>query len=103
MKNLILVTALMFTSLLFSCTKEDDCDGMGTLSITNKSITNSLMKLKIDGVNYGTLDPGETKDVSLAAGRHDWKLEGINGGNGCNPASVIVVACETSSYSCSGK
>lgn len=103
MKNSILTAVIIFTIIIFSCTKEDDCDGKGTLSITNKSITNSLMQLKIDGANYGTLDPGETIDVLLAAGQHDWQLIGINGGNGCSEASVIIVECETSSFSCSAK
>lgn len=101
MKNLVLITALIFTTLLYSC-KPDDCNGKGYLDVTNSS-TNTVQRLLVDGVNYGLLEPGDTKEISLAAGQHYWKLVGVSGGCGCNPAAVIIVECETSSYSCRGK
>lgn len=99
-------------AVVFSCQKDNttpsgsnnntDCDGYGYLKVKNESY-NTLQKLLIDGAGYGTLDPGETKTVKLAAGRHDWELRGVSGGGGCNPASVIIIACQTESFSCSGK
>jgi len=94
----IVVIIVSFTS--FSC-DEITCDGMGTLSLENKSIS-TVQRIMIDGVNYGSLDPGETKDIELAPGQHLWQLEGLSGGSGCSAAYVIIVECETSSYSCSG-
>ena len=101
MKTLMLISALVAVSFLSSCDELNLCDGNGTLSVTNKS-DNTLQQLMIDGVNYGTLDPGENKDVDLAAGQHFWQLVGIDGG-GCNEAYVIIVECKTVSFSCDGK
>jgi hypothetical protein len=101
MKNLILISALIFAALLYSCDELNICDGMGYLEVENASL-NTVQKLMIDGVSYGTLDPGETKKVSLAAGGHYWQLDGIVYG-GCSAAYVIIVECETSSYECRGK
>lgn len=99
MKRLMLLFAVTLSVMLYSC--EEECDGKGTLKVENKSL-NTLQKLMIDGVNYGTVDPGETKEVDLAPGYHNWQLVGLDGG-GCNEATVIIMECETSSYSCSGK
>jgi len=81
---------------------EDDCDGMGILKLTNKSIS-TVQKIMIDNVNWGTLDPGESKECSLAPGTHTFQLVGLSGGTGCSLASVILIACQTSGFSCSGK
>ena len=78
------------------------CDGNGTLSLENKSL-NTVQKIMIDGVNWGSLDPGKTKECKLAPGTHLWQLVGISGGTGCGIASVIIVACKTTSFSCSSK
>jgi hypothetical protein len=108
MKNLMLIALIIIGFVLYSCDpdKEDggsgSCNGKGTLSLTNES-DNTLQKLMIDGVNYGTLDPGETKQVDLAPGGHYWQLVGITGGGGCSQAYVIIVACETESFECRGK
>ena len=101
MKTLVLIFAAVLSLMLSSCDELNFCNGMGTLSVENKS-DGTLQKLMIDGVNYGTIDPGETKEVKLAAGSHNWKVVGYNGG-GCNEASVIIVECETTSFSCDGK
>lgn len=74
---------------------------MGVLKLTNTSIS-TVQKIMVDGVNYGTIDPGESKEISLAAGEHDFQQVGISGGTGCGPASVIIVECETSGFKCSG-
>ena len=93
----IVVIIAAFTS--FSCDKIG-CDGKGTLSLENKSL-NTVQRIMIDGVNYGSLDPGEKKDIELAPGQHLWQLEGLSGGSGCSAAYVIIQECETSSFSCS--
>ena len=55
----------------------------------------------IDGVNYGTLDPGESEIISLTAGEHEFQQVGISGGSGCSSAKVIIIECETQGFSCS--
>lgn len=83
---------------LSACKKT--CSGMGTLKLTNKSL-NTVQKIMVDGVNHGTIDPGESKEIALAAGSHDFQQVGISGGTGCSAASVIIVECETTGFSCS--
>lgn len=56
----------------------------------------------IDGVNYGSLDPGESQTITLPAGEHEFQLVGISGGTGCSPAKVIIIECESQGFECSG-
>ena len=87
----------------FSCgPTKDTCDGNGTLSVENTSHL-TVQRLMVDGVNYGSVDPGNQKDAKLAPGTHSWQMVGISGGPGCGSATVIIVACQTSSYTCSAK
>ena len=104
-KIILIAIALLViaASTNFSCeSTKDDCDGKGTLSIENKSLS-TVQRLMIDGVNYGSVDPGDKKETKLAPGTHSWQMVGISGGTGCSAATVIIVACQTSSFSCSAK
>ena len=83
-----------------SCLKT--CSGNGKLDLKNTS-SSTTQRIMIDGVSYGSIGPGESKSISLAAGHHNWQLVGISGGSGCTAAEVTIVECETSSYYCSGK
>lgn len=100
-RKLLIVVLVAATGLIFSSSCDEICDGMGTLKLTNKSV-GTVQKIIIDGVNYGTIDPGESKEIDLAPGEHDFQQVGISGGTGCSQASVIIVECKTSSFSCSG-
>lgn len=82
-----------------ACKKKTTCSGKGTLKLTNDSHS-TVQRAMVDGVNYGSLDPGASKDISLAAGSHDWQLVGISGGSGCSAAKVTIIECQTSSFSC---
>jgi hypothetical protein len=99
-KKQVLILILFFTGLFFWSSCEEACNGMGTLELTNKSIS-TVQQLMVDGINYGTIDPGESKEIELAPGEHDFQQVGISGGTGCSAASVIIVECKTSSFSCS--
>lgn len=95
---MMFLVALTFTTS--SCdTLKLDCDGMGTLQLTNKSL-NTVQRIMIDGVNHGTIDPNEKKDFKLAPGQHVFQQVGLSGGSGCSIAYVIIVECETSGFSC---
>lgn len=83
---------------MLSC--QSDCDGKGYLKLTNNSL-NTVQRIMIDGVNYGSLDPGESKSISLPAGEHEFQQVGISGGSGCSAAKVIIIECETQGFSCS--
>ncbi len=102
---LALVTVLFFFT---ACQEaggqvvDDDCGGHGTLKLTNDS-SGTVQQLKIDGVNYGTIDPGESKEMSLPAGRHTVVTINYRTGNyACSSFTVIIVECETESFSCGG-
>lgn len=94
----LLISFISLTFLFSSCDKI--CDGTGTLKLTNDS-HNTVQKLMVDGVNYGTIDPDESKEIELAPGQHSFQQVGISGGTGCSEASVIIVECKTTGFSCS--
>ncbi|NUM51942.1 MAG: hypothetical protein HUU48_12600 [Flavobacteriales bacterium] len=79
-----------------SCT----CGGYGFLSAQNKSNT-TIQKIVIGNTNYGTLDPGEIKEVRLPNGTHTVEFQAVSGGGGCTPAEVIITECGTEIRSCS--
>lgn len=99
-RNFVIVCLLFLAFTTGSCDLlKPECDGMGTLQLTNKSI-NTVQRVMIDGVNYGSIDPGEKKDFKLAPGQHVFQQTGLSGGSGCSIAYVIIVECETSGFSC---
>lgn len=100
--RILVLPILISVMSLTSCNKSKDkgcTSGSGTLKLTNSS-HGTVQRIMIDGVNYGSLDPGESKDISLAAGQHDWQLQGISGGTGCSSAKVTIVECQTTSFQC---
>lgn len=97
-----LLLSMCFVALFLSsasCTKDPICNGMGTLKLTNNS-QRTVQRIMVDGVNYGSLDPSESKEYSLAPGQHDFQQVGISGGTGCSAAKVTIVECKTSGFSC---
>ena len=99
----LLITLVIATSITPSCTKTDGCNGTkGTLTLTNSSLF-TVQKIMINGVSYGTLDPGDEKSIDLSPGVYAWQLVGIAGGTGCSMAAVTIVACDTQGFKCSGK
>lgn len=84
---------------LYSCKNLACVKTTGTLKLTNTSIS-TVQKMLIDGINYGSLDPGESKEIDLPVGTHSFSFEGISGGSGCSAGSVIIQACKTAAYSC---
>lgn len=99
-RKLIVFLLIAAIGLIYSSSCDEICDGMGTLKLTNKS-TSTVQQIMIDGINYGTIDPGESKEMDLAPGEHVFQQVGISGGTGCSSATVIIVECKTSAYSCS--
>jgi hypothetical protein len=95
---LIIAFAICFSA----CKKAENCSGVGTLSLTNKS-SGTQQKIIINGVGYGNLNPGESKDIDLSPGVYTWQLVGISGGTGCSAATLNVSECMKYSYNCTGK
>jgi hypothetical protein len=102
---LALVTVLFIFSLT-SCEvepmpTEDDCNGKGSINITNSSV-HTVQKIRINNINYGTLDPGESKEIWLNPGYYTITLPGISGGDGCqSPSGVTISECSSQGLSCS--
>lgn len=108
MKNLIIAAMLAAGSLLFLTSCEEilapevdrSCEnGWGTLHVSNKSL-HTVQKILIDNTNYGTLDPGEGKEIPLPNGKYQLQFRGINGGSGCSPSFVTIPDCGTVGRSC---
>lgn len=97
------VSALLFlllAGLLMPGCKDLYCD-TGTLAYTNDSYC-TTHRLSIDGVSYGLVYPGETREIDLEKGRYLIQVfgDGICG-YGCTPGSVSVSACKTTVLGCS--
>lgn len=76
--------------------------GKGTLVLTNKSLS-TVQRIMINGVNYGTLDPGEKKEIELSPGAYEFQQVGLSGGTGCSAAVVTISECDRQAFSCSAK
>ena len=96
-KVIFLCTVLIIGGVLIftGCRKYRD----GTLSLKNTS-TGTVQQILIDNVNYGSLDPGKSKDIKLPPGEHVFEMKGISGGTGCAPASVTIVGGKTEAFQC---
>jgi hypothetical protein len=106
MKKITLTLLALMMLSITSCVKPEDDDdnncpqpGYGWFRVTNGSL-GTVQRMMIDGTNYGTLDPGETMDIPLPAGEHDYIFEGISGGTGCSAATVTIVECQTEGRQC---
>ena len=76
--------------------------GKGTLELTNNSLL-TVQTIMINGVSYGTLDPGAEKSIDLSPGVYTWQLVGLAGGTGCSAATVTITECDTQAFKCSAK
>jgi hypothetical protein len=105
--KLFLITIALLAisaSMNTSCEPVDDAcaNGKGTLNLENTSIS-TVQRIMINGVNYGTLDPGEEKDIELSPGEYVFQQIGLSGGSGCSPAFVTITACDWQGFTCKGK
>lgn len=99
----LIVLASLF---LVSCKDvlEETCrkNGTGKLTATNKSLTGQAYKILVNGINFGTVYPGDTGSWDMPAGPHAVvMLIAATGRNACTPAVVHVVECESHGISCS--
>jgi len=99
---LIALVLMTITASVNTSCEDLFCDGKGTLKLTNDSHS-TVQRIMINGVNYGSLDPDESKEIELTPGVYMWQLVGISGGTGCSAAAVTIVECETQGFSCGGK
>ena len=106
MKPLNLITGLSICLLFVACTQEEPMPPVqptcttGTLRCTNTSV-NTVQRILISGTNYGTIDPNEYRDISLAPGSWNLQFQGISGGSGCSSSSFNIAACQSIGRTCS--
>jgi hypothetical protein len=99
--KLVLLTLVLFTLTSITVSCEKICSGKGTLELTNSSHS-TVQKIMINGVSYGTIDPGEVKSIELTPGVYMWQLQGLSGGTGCSAAAVTITECDTQGFKCGG-
>ncbi len=70
----------------------------GTLNVKNNSKTNTTYDINLDGINYGTLSPGELRAINDAPAGDHLLIFYIHGTNNmaCSPALVNIPKCGSS-------
>jgi len=103
-KVLFLIAIFISLALLSACAL-DDCaiNNWGTLSIENQSQSGRAYKILIDGINYGIVGAGDTKEFKkLAAGPHVVQiLFADTGYAACSVSVPTIIKCQTSGLRCS--
>ena len=106
-KRLMLLWVCMAVTFFSSSCNvlQDECEknDTGTFFITNNSQTGKSYKILIDGINYGIVGAGDTKEWTLASGPHAVQIIDAATGNAACTASVpTVIKCQRNGLSCSG-
>lgn len=106
MKRSTLFVLLGLFATTVACVKEEPVEPVapscttGTLRCSNTSL-HTVQKIMLNGTNYGTIDPGEYREISLAPGNWSLQFVGISGGSGCNASAFNIAACQSMGRSCS--
>lgn len=98
---LSIVSVVLFSScesLLSKCEVNDT----GTFYIENESAKGQAYKILIDGINYGIVGAGQTKEWELAAGPHVVQILFAESGNvACSVSAPTVIKCQKAGLRCS--
>ena len=81
----------------------DECDvnNTGTFYIENASASGKAYEIHIDGINYGIVGAGQTKEWTLAAGPHVVQILFAGSGNtACSLSAPTVIRCERTGLRC---
>ena len=97
---------LVISVALFSYCKPliDKCElnNTGTFYIENESAKGQAYKILIDGINYGIVGAGQTKEWELAAGPHVVQiLFAETGKTACSLSAPTVIKCQKTGLKCS--
>ncbi len=82
----------------------DECgtNNTGTFYIENASASGKAYKILIDGIDYGVVGAGQTKEWTLAAGPHVVQiLFAETGKAACSLSAPSVIKCERTGLKCS--
>lgn len=100
---LVALTLALFTSACDALKEECEKNNTGTFYITNNSQKGRSYKILIDGINYGIVGAGDTKEWTLAAGPHVVQiLNAENNSEACTTSVPTVIKCQKNGLTCSG-
>lgn len=106
MRTKTLLAFFVVSIILFGCCDlfVDKCelDNTGTFYIENESAKGQAYKILIDGINYGIVGAGQTKEWELAAGPHVVQILFAETGNtACTVSAPTVIKCKKTGLKCS--
>ncbi len=103
-KGFILAVILVFLSLLPACDLfQEECEknNTGTFYVENASESGRAYKILIDGINYGIVGAGDTKEWTLAAGPHVVQiLFADTDTTACSTSVATVIKCKRTGLIC---
>lgn len=103
-KSLIQVAAFILLALVPACQLfQEECEknNTGTFYVENQSESGRAYKILIDGINYGIVGAGDTKEWTLAAGPHVVQiLFADTDMAACSTSVPTVIKCEKHGLSC---
>jgi hypothetical protein len=96
---------LAFAAVLFGSCKAlvDECEtnNTGTFYIENASSSGKAYEIHIDGINYGIVGAGQTKEWNLAAGPHVVQiLFADSDKTACSLSAPTVIKCKKTGLRC---
>jgi hypothetical protein len=105
MRTRILPGFLVISMLLLGGCKalveKCETDNTGTFSVENASATGKAYKILIDGINYGIVGAGQTKEWELTAGTHVVQILFAETGNAaCSVSAPSVIKCKKNGLRC---
>lgn len=97
----ILVVNLAFLIACESILEECEINNTGTFYIENASNKGKAYKILIDGINYGIVGAGQTKEWELATGPHVVQiLFADTETTACSTSVPTVIKCKRTGLSC---
>lgn len=101
-KILILPAVFILLAFLSACQLlECERNNTGTFYIENQSESGRAYKIIIDGISYGIVGPGATKEWTLAAGPHVVQILFADTDKAaCSTSVPTVIRCQKTGLTC---
>jgi hypothetical protein len=101
---IFLVAIFILLALIPACDalmEECERDNMGTFYVENQSESGRAYKIIIDGIDYGIVGAGSTKEWTLSAGSHIVQiLFADTDSTACSISAPSVVKCQKNGLIC---
>lgn len=97
----LLVISILWLGGCKALVDKCDLDNTGTFSLENASASGQAYKILIDGINYGIVGAGQTKEWELTAGTHVVQILFAETGNtACSISAPSVIKCKKNGLRC---